>query len=66
MNSLPMNSMVMTSETPVYRMKIVLLQTRPPIWRRVLVPADFTLAQLHDVVQVVMGWGTAWDSLTCR
>jgi hypothetical protein len=51
-----MNSLVMTSETPVYRMKIVLLQTKPPIWRRVLVPADFTLAQLHDVVQVAMGW----------
>jgi hypothetical protein len=41
----------------VYRIKIVLLGTRPPIWRRVWVPADFTLAQLHDVVQVAMGWG---------
>jgi hypothetical protein len=41
----------------VYRIKIVLLGTRPPIWRRVLVPADFTLAQLHDVVQVAVGWG---------
>lgn len=40
----------------VYQIKIVLLGTRPPIWRRVLVPADFTLAQLHDVVQATMSW----------
>jgi hypothetical protein len=40
----------------VLRIKIVLLSTKPPIWRRVLVPAEFTLAQLHDVVQTAMGW----------
>ena len=40
----------------VCQIKIVLLGTRPPIWRRVLVPADFTLAQLHNVVQTAMGW----------
>jgi hypothetical protein len=25
-------------------------------WRRVLVPASFTLRELHGVVQVTMGW----------
>jgi hypothetical protein len=40
----------------VCQIKIVLLGTKPPIWRRVLVPAAFTLVQLHDVVQVAMGW----------
>ncbi len=40
----------------VYQIKMVLLGTRPPIWRRVLVPAEFTLAQLHDVVQAAMSW----------
>ena len=35
---------------------MTLLGTRPPIWRRLLVPANVTLAQLHDVLQVAMGW----------
>src|ERR1017187_2384819 len=33
-----------------------LLGTSPSIWRRLLVPAEVTLAQLHDVLQAVMGW----------
>jgi len=40
----------------IYRIKVTLLGTRPPIWRRLLVPADLTLEQLHDVLQLAMGW----------
>jgi len=40
----------------VYQIKITLLGTKPPIWRRLLVPANLTLAQLHDVLQIAMGW----------
>jgi len=40
----------------IYQLKVTLLDTNPPIWRRLLVPADLTLAQLHDVLQVAMGW----------
>ncbi|MFY9529170.1 MAG: plasmid pRiA4b ORF-3 family protein [Candidatus Acidiferrales bacterium] len=40
----------------VYQIKIVLLGTKPAIWRRVLVPAGFTLAQLHGVVQAATNW----------
>lgn len=41
----------------VYQLKITLKGITPPIWRRVLVPDDLDLAQLHHIFQVVMGWG---------
>jgi hypothetical protein len=40
----------------IYQIKITLDRIRPPIWRRVQVPGDITLAALHDVVQLAMGW----------
>jgi hypothetical protein len=40
----------------IYQLKVTLLGARPPIWRRLLAPADLTLEQLHDVLQVAMGW----------
>jgi len=40
----------------VYQLKVVLARSRPSIWRRVLVPGDYTLAALHNVLQRVMGW----------
>lgn len=36
--------------------KITLSRSRPPIWRRVLVPEGLSLSGLHDVIQEVMGW----------
>ena len=33
-----------------------LLGVRPPVWRRLLVPATGTLRELHGVVQVAFGW----------
>jgi Plasmid pRiA4b ORF-3-like protein len=40
----------------IYQIKVTLLGTRPPIWRRLLVPADLTLEQLHNVLQLAVGW----------
>jgi len=45
-------------ETPqeIYQIKVTLLGTNPSIWRRLLVPADLTLEQLHHILQLAMGW----------
>jgi pRiA4b ORF-3-like protein len=45
-------------KTPVgaYQLKVSLLYCEPLIWRRVQVPVDLTLAKLHDVIQLCMGW----------
>jgi len=44
------------SSQDIYQIKVTLLGTKPPIWRRLLVPSSLTLAQLHDAVQTAMGW----------
>jgi hypothetical protein len=40
----------------VYQLKITLKDSKPPIWRRVEVADDITLARLHRIIQVAMGW----------
>jgi len=39
----------------VYQIKITLLDTQPPIWRRIQVQ-DCTLEKLHELIQTAMGW----------
>jgi hypothetical protein len=39
----------------VFQLKITLNGAKPPIWRRVQTK-DCTLARLHDVIQLAMGW----------
>lgn len=43
----------------LYTLKISLLNSRPPIWRRVRLWSGHTLLDLHHVIQEAMGW---WDS----
>ena len=40
----------------VYAIKVTLLGTSPPIWRRILVSRGITLRHLHRTLQTVMGW----------
>ena len=39
----------------VYQFRIILLESRPPIWRRIQVQ-DGTLDKLHEHIQTAMGW----------
>ncbi len=48
----------MPAPTPksVYQIKVTLNDSKPPIWRRVLVEDSTTLSKLHTILQTVMGW----------
>jgi hypothetical protein len=45
--------------TEIYQLKVSLKDSKPPIWRRILVPGDITLERLHYVIQETMGWWNA-------
>ncbi len=38
------------------RVRLDLMYAKPPIWRRLDLPGDLMLDELHDVLQVAMGW----------
>lgn len=40
-----------------YTLKVSLRNIEPLIWRRVLIPGNINLYDLHRVLQTVMGWG---------
>jgi len=44
------------SHLAVYYLRITLKDSKPPIWRDILVPSDLTLDALHYVIQATMGW----------
>ena len=39
-----------------YQLKITIKGSKPPIWRRVVVPEQFTFCQLHQAIQGAFGW----------
>ena len=47
----------MDSDPPsVLQLRISLRGVSPPVWRRLLIPEQVTIAQLHRVMQLAMGW----------
>lgn len=47
----------MPTSKNIYQIKVTLRDSKPPIWRRILVPEDITLFTLHEILQRVMDWG---------
>jgi len=48
-----------SSQPITYQLRVQLDGIEPPIWRRILVPGDILLEDLHDVIQVAFGWDNA-------
>jgi hypothetical protein len=46
----------MPPKAQIYQIKVTLNESKPPIWRRILVSGDATLENLHYILQVAMGW----------
>lgn len=44
------------SKPSVYQIKVILIGSEPPIWRRMLVAGNMTLPKVHATLQIVMGW----------
>jgi len=51
------NTMESAPLPSVYQLRVVLRGVSPLIWRRLLIPADMTVAGLHAVLQIAFGWG---------
>jgi hypothetical protein len=41
---------------PIFQLKVTLLHIEPPVWRRLLIPSDISLAKLHFAINEAMGW----------
>ncbi|MBK6998428.1 MAG: plasmid pRiA4b ORF-3 family protein [Rhodoferax sp.] len=48
--------MVTRTHVSTYQIKVTLVDSKPPIWRRLLVPSTVSLEELHSVLQIAMGW----------
>ena len=46
-------------ESQVYQLKITLSDTKPPIWRRFLIEPKENLFELHQAIQIIMGWSNS-------
>jgi hypothetical protein len=43
----------------VYQIKVALSGSKPPIWRRLLIPSNLSLERFHYVLQAAMGWSNS-------
>lgn len=51
--------MAAKSTAQMYQLKVTLRDSKPPIWRRLILSSETTLAQLHHILQITMGWQDA-------
>ncbi|WP_449374006.1 plasmid pRiA4b ORF-3 family protein [Arthrobacter psychrolactophilus] len=45
-----------THPVPLLQLKVAIEGTKPPVWRRLVLRSDLTLAQLHSIIQASFAW----------
>ena len=53
---LPAKRKTKDGQAPVLQMRVDLRGSKPPIWRRLQVPGDIALCELHTLLQVAFDW----------
>ena len=53
---MPTKKAIVDKPEEIYQIKVTLDGSKPPIWRRLLVPASTTLEVLHYILQMAMEW----------
>ncbi len=43
-------------ETVIYQLRVILEGISPLIWERLLVSGDYSIADLHYILQIVFNW----------
>ena len=51
-----MYAKVPVMQKAILQLKATLIATDPPVWRRILVPAEYSFANLHAALQDAFGW----------
>ncbi len=42
--------------TKIFQIQIALMGFKPKIWRRILIPSNLLMSDLHKIIQTTMGW----------
>jgi hypothetical protein len=55
-----------TTMSKILQVKITLVGTAPPVWRRIVIPGHLTLRQTQAVLHNVMGWKEGGSYRFCQ
>ncbi|MGX7024422.1 plasmid pRiA4b ORF-3 family protein [Vagococcus hydrophili] len=58
-NKIPLRVSNEEFDNKIYQLRIDIVGAKPPIWRRILVPAKMTFGDLHEIIQTAFDWDTA-------
>lgn len=50
----------MPQQHQIYQLRMRLKNISPMIWRRILVTSVTTIADLHYIIQILMGWSDSY------